>query len=59
MLRSVLLSAAEKSNSKPFSICFVCFPIVLMDFALFFGFVLSFFTPDPAKSQETLKLVGC
>ena len=36
----------------------IVFPNSLMDFALFFGFVLTFFTSDPAKSQETLKLVA-
>ena len=33
------------------------FPQFLMDFAFFLGFVLTFFTPDPAKSQKTLKMV--
>ena len=61
-----LLSAAECCGVCCWEIQFqaffhlfcVCFPIVLMDFVLFFGFVLTFFTPDPAKSQETLKLVA-
>ena len=65
----VLLSAAGKSNSHPFSISFVCvFPLFCPDFigfsklfdgfCIFFGFVLTFFIPDPGKSQETLKLVA-
>ena len=64
-----LLSAAGKSNSHPFSISFVCvFPLFCPDFigfsklfdgfCIFFGFVLTFFIPDPGKSQETLKLVA-
>ena len=66
----VLLSAAECCWEIPFPAFFhlfcVCFPIVLSRyhcfflnfwwiFALFFGFVLTFFGPDPAKSQEKLR----
>ena len=45
-----------------FSHCFVqislFFPDCLNGFCIFFGFVLTFFIPDPGKSQETLKLVA-
>ena len=49
VLRSVLLSAAEKSNSKPFSICFVCFWWILR-------FFLASFSPfSPLTLQKVRK----
>ena len=68
---SCRLSTAEKCNSHPFSICFVCaFPLLncFVQSSLFFNFFDGFcviflasfspLSPWPAKSQETSKLVA-
>ena len=66
VLLSVLLCAAEKSNSPPSSICFVCVcshcfcpffivvPQFLVDFVVFVGFVFSSFTRKKLRKLRNL-----